>query len=106
MYVQIKKIKVTEGNAELFVQRFSKEGIIEKQDGFVDLQVMVKKTRKEEEVIIMVRWESYDLWKKWETSEEHLAGHRANRGKPKQDYVISSENAYYDLKVNKKHSSR
>lgn len=25
----------------------------------------------------MIRWESEEAWKNWETSEEHLAGHRA-----------------------------
>lgn len=104
MYVQIRKTVVTEGNSEHVVNRFGKEGSIEKQDGFIDLSVMVKKPRRgEEEVIILIRWESEEQWKKWETSEEHLAGHRANRGKPKPEYVIRAENDYYKVKALKKH---
>lgn len=38
----------------------------------------------------MIRWESEEAWKNWETSEEHLAGHRAGRGKPKPDHIINA----------------
>ncbi len=99
MFVQIKTITVTEGNAEKMVERFAGEGIIEQQKGFIDLSVMKKKQRKgNEEVIIMVRWESESDWKAWETSEIHLAGHRAKRGKPSPSYIISgTQNIYYVL---------
>ncbi|WP_110112456.1 antibiotic biosynthesis monooxygenase [Bacillus sp. CGMCC 1.16541] len=91
MFVQLKTILVTEGHAEEMVERFAAEGIIEQQPGFLDLSVLKKKQRKgNEEVLIMIRWESEEAWKAWETSDVHLAGHRANRGKPSPSFILES----------------
>ncbi len=49
----------------------------------------------------MIRWESEEAWKNWETSEEHLAGHRAGRGKPKPDHIINVEHGVYYVKSSK-----
>ena len=49
----------------------------------------------------MIRWESEEAWKNWETSEEHLAGHRASRGKPKPDHIINVDHAVYYVKSSK-----
>ena len=43
----------------------------------------------------MIRWESEEAWKNWETSEEHLAGHRASRGKPKPIILLMHHAVYY-----------
>ena len=44
----------------------------------------------------MIRWESEEAWKGWETSEVHLAGHRAKRGKPGPSFILSSrQDVYY-----------
>jgi heme oxygenase (staphylobilin-producing) len=100
MFVQMKTITVTEGNSDQVVNRFGGEGIIEKQAGFIDLSVMVKKVRRgDEEVVVMIRWESEEYWKKWEKSEAHIAGHKANLGKPKPEYIVNSEGGLYDIKV-------
>ncbi|MFC0559316.1 antibiotic biosynthesis monooxygenase [Halalkalibacter alkalisediminis] len=100
MFVQIRKTVVTEGHSNQVVQRFSQAGIIEEQEGFVDLTVLVKKVRRgDEEVVIQVRWESEAYWKQWEKSDAHIAGHKANLGKPKPDYVLSSEGALYEVKA-------
>lgn len=77
MFVILRKMVVTEGNANQVINKLGTEGIIEKQEGFVDLTVMQQKTRKDEGEI-MIRWES----------EAYLAGHKANHGKPKPDYLI------------------
>ncbi|QOR67856.1 antibiotic biosynthesis monooxygenase [Cytobacillus suaedae] len=98
MFVQLRKTVVKEGYSDKVVQRFSGEGIIEKQEGFIDLSVMVKKvSRGDEEVVVMIRWESEDLWKQWEKSDAHIAGHKAKLGQPKPDYVISSEGEKYEV---------
>jgi heme oxygenase (staphylobilin-producing) len=100
MFVQMKKTIVTEGNAEQVVSKFSKEGLIEKQEGFIDLSVMVKKVRRgNEEVIVLIRWESEEYWKQWEKSEAHIAGHKANLGKPKPDYIVESAGGLYEVKA-------
>ncbi|WP_026559596.1 antibiotic biosynthesis monooxygenase [Bacillus sp. J37] len=99
MFIQMKTIIVTEGNAEKMVESFSGEGIIEQQKGFIDLSVLKKKRRKgDEEVVIMIRWKSESDWKAWETSDIHLAGHREKRGKPSPSYIIeSSQDVYHVL---------
>lgn len=100
MFVQMRKTVVTEGNAEKVVARFSGEGIIEKQPGFVDLTVMVKQVRKgDEEVVVLIRWESEADWKNWEKSPEHIAGHKAKLGQPKPDYIVSAEGSKYEVKA-------
>ncbi|KYD05492.1 antibiotic biosynthesis monooxygenase [Heyndrickxia sporothermodurans] len=103
MFVQMKKTIVTEGNADQVVNRFSGEGIIEKQEGFIDLTVMVKKVRRgDEEVIVMIRWESEQHWKQWEKSDAHIAGHKAKLGQPKPEYIVQSESSLYNIKAVKK----
>lgn len=103
MFVQMRKTVVTEGNADKVVARFSGEGIIEKQPGFIDLTVMEKQVRRgEEEVIVMIRWESEDDWKNWEKSPEHIAGHKAKLGQEKPEYIVSVEGSKYDVRAVKK----
>lgn len=105
MFIQLKTITVTEGNAEKMVERFAGEGIIEQQPGFIDLSVLLKKQRKgNEEVLVMIRWISENAWKAWETSDVHLAGHRANRGKPAPSYIIDSRQELYHMLSQKRYS--
>lgn len=40
MLVMLRKMVVTEGHADQVVKQFSSEGIIEKQEGFIDLTFM------------------------------------------------------------------
>lgn len=103
MFVQIKRIFVTEGNSDKIVARFgAKEGtpsLLEQQPGFIDKQVLVKKVRRgDEEVLVVVRWESEDAWKNWEKHPDHIAGHKANAGKPKPEFVIESGQEVYYVK--------
>lgn len=101
MFVQIKRMVVTEGNSDKVIARFGskKDGpsLVEQQQGYIDKQVLVKKVRRgDEEVLIMIRWESEEAWKAWEKHPEHIAGHKANAGKPKPDFVVeSSQDVYY-----------
>lgn len=100
MFIETKTILVKEGYADKVVSRFSEEGAIEKSEGFIDLSILVKKVnRGDEEVIIMVRWESENAWKNWEKSEPHLEGHRQSRGVPKPDFLLSSQHSTYEVKV-------
>lgn len=88
------------------VERFAGEGIIEKQPGFIDLSVCKKKQRKgDEEVIILIRWESEAAWKAWETSDIHLAGHRENRGKPSPTFTLDSRQDLYEVLGQKEYTS-
>lgn len=99
MFIETKRIVVKEGTSQLVIDRFSRPGAIEQIEGFIDMSVLLKKVRRgDEEVLIIVRWESEEAWKRWETSEVHIAGHRAKLGKPKPEHIISSEMSKYELK--------
>lgn len=97
MFVQMKRIVVKEGFSERVLERFSGEGKLEKQPGYIDRTVLKKNIRRgDEEVIVYVRWESESDWKNWEKNPEHIAGHKANIGKPKPNHIIeSSQNTYH-----------
>lgn len=106
MFVQIRKWVVTEGNSDKIVERFSKKpgdgpSLIEQREGFVGRELLVKKARRgDEEVVMIIRWESEEAWKAWEKSPEHIAGHRAKlkEGKPQQpDYIVSMEHSNYTV---------
>ncbi|MDR7319082.1 antibiotic biosynthesis monooxygenase [Brevibacillus nitrificans] len=98
MLVQVRKTVVTEGNADKVVDRFSGEGLVEKQEGFIDSTVLVKKVSRGDEEVMVI--EAH--WKQWEKSDAHIAGHKANLGKPKPEYIVSSEAALYEVKSVKK----
>jgi len=104
MFVQLRTMTVRSGHADQVVARFGKEGAIEASPGFIDLSVMVRRGKgaEEEEVVVMVRWESEEAWKNWEKSEAHLAGHRERRGQPAPDYLIASSHGLYDVKALKR----
>lgn len=100
MYIEMLTIVVKEGFADNVVSRFSQEAAVEKAPGFVDLSVLVQKARKgEEEVVVMIRWESQERWKQWEVSEPHLEGHRKEREHGKPDFVLSSKSSTYAVKA-------
>ncbi len=108
MFVQIRKWTLTEGNSDKIIERFGKKpdqgpSLLEKQPGFIGRELLVKNVRRgEEEVVMIVRWESEEAWKNWEKSPEHIAGHKAkikeHGGKPPQpEYVISMEQGNYTV---------
>lgn len=98
MFYQIKRIVVKEGFSDQVVERFSKRGgLMEQQSGFLDKQVLVKKVRRgDEEILVVVRWESEQDWKNWEKSPEHIAGHKAKRGTEKPEYIVESSQDLYE----------
>ena len=107
MFIQMRKWVVMEGNSEKVIERFTKRkdsnkpSILESREGYIGREILVKKVRRgEEEVIMMVRWESEEAWKAWEKSPEHIAGHKAKiaagNAKPElPDYVISTDRGLY-----------
>ncbi|MFE8700093.1 antibiotic biosynthesis monooxygenase [Cytobacillus sp. FJAT-54145] len=100
MFIQLRKTIVTEGNSDKVVERFSQPGIIEEQEGFIDLTIMVKKVRRgDEEVMIQIRWESEDYWKQWEKSDAHIAGHKGKKGQPTPEFILDTEVSFYEVKA-------
>ncbi|AST00394.1 antibiotic biosynthesis monooxygenase [Geobacillus thermocatenulatus] len=100
MFVQMRKITVAEGFADQVAEQFRKPGIIEQQEGFVDLKILVKKARRgDEEVVILITWESEEHWKKWEKSDAHIAGHKQRRNEAKPEYILNVEVGHYEVKA-------
>ena len=100
MFIQMRRFTVTEGNAHRLIEKFSKgDSPVSKQEGFIDMTVMEKKVRRgDEEVLIMVRWQSEAHWKAWEKSPEHIAGHRAKKGQEKPDFIVNVEVSSYEVR--------
>ncbi|RSD26787.1 antibiotic biosynthesis monooxygenase family protein [Mesobacillus subterraneus] len=98
MFYQMKRIVVKEGHSSQVIDRFSKKGmLIEQQEGFLDKQVLVKKSRRgDEEVLVMISWKSEQDWKNWEKNPDHIAGHKAKIGQPKPDYIVESSQEVYE----------
>ena len=72
MFVQIRKWTITEGNSDKIIERFRKKpdkgpSLIEQREGFIGRELLVKNVRRgEEEVVMIIRWESEEAWKAWE----------------------------------------
>ena len=108
MFVQMRKMTIQEGFAEQVIERFSRKpvqgpSLMEKMPGYIGREILRKKVRRgEEEIIIMVRWESEEAWKNWEKSPEHIAGHKKKiaegKGKPERPaYILDVEMAKYEI---------
>ncbi|NKE07121.1 antibiotic biosynthesis monooxygenase family protein [Mesobacillus selenatarsenatis] len=99
MFYQIKRILVKEGHSSQVIERFSKKGmLIEQQPGFLDKQVLVKKSRRgDEEIMVMISWQSEQDWKNWEKHPDHIAGHKAKIGQPNPGYILESSQDIYDV---------
>lgn len=105
MIIEMKKWTVKEGHSKDILKKFeerkAKPSIMEQQPGFLGREALMKKTtRGDEQVIMMVRWESEDALKAWKKSPEHIAGHKAKiaSGNPKREqpeYIISVEHELY-----------
>ncbi|TPE67286.1 antibiotic biosynthesis monooxygenase family protein [Halalkalibacterium halodurans] len=102
MFFQVKTLRVEEGHSDKIVEKFASKGLIEEQPGFIDMNVLRKKQRRgDEEVVVIIRWESEEAWKAWEKSDAHLAGHRENRGKPKPSYILDGRQDVYEVLAKK-----
>jgi len=100
MFYQVRRIVVKEGFSEQVVENFSKRGgLLASRPGYIGRQILVKKVRRgEEEVMVMVQWESEEDWKNWEKSPEHIAGHKAKPKAEKPDYIVESSHDLYYVK--------
>ena len=100
MFVAFRKMVIKEGYLDKITDRFGKPGILNEQEGYVDTTVMASKARRgEQEVAILIRWESEDHWKQWEKSDAHIASHAAKKGKPAPEHIISQEGSRYTIQA-------
>jgi len=98
MFLQMKRFVVKEGYGQHMIERFQSQSLITEQPGFLKRTILEKKVRRgEEEIILLIQWESEEAWKNWEKSPAHIQGHRERAGKPKPDFILESSNGvYYD----------
>jgi heme oxygenase (staphylobilin-producing) len=94
---------VEKGNSDKVIARFSQESPIDSMEGLIDISVMVNnKSKENEEVIVVVRWESREDWKNWEKSDAHLQGHRDSRGQESPPFILSTSVNMYDSQIVKR----
>lgn len=106
MIIQTRTIVVEKGYADKVVERFSQADGLEGREGLLDISIMVNKRSKEnEEVLVVIRWASEEAWKGWEKSPEHIQGHRDKKGHQPPDYVISTTVNMYEVKTVRKGTS-
>ncbi|WP_151734977.1 antibiotic biosynthesis monooxygenase [Paenibacillus tengchongensis] len=100
MLIQTRTFTVEKGNSDKVVERFSTPGPLEEMEGLIDISVSVnKKSKDEEEVLVLVRWESEEAWKNWEKSDAHIQGHRNSRGQEKPAYILGVNVNMYEVKT-------
>ncbi|MGF7049625.1 heme oxygenase (staphylobilin-producing) [Paenibacillus sp. DS2015] len=103
MFVQNRTILVEKGNSDKVIARFSKEGPLDHMEGLIDISVMVnKKSKDNEEVVVVIRWESQEDWKNWEKSDAHIQGHRDKRGQESPAFIISTLVNMYESQIVKR----
>lgn len=100
MMIQTRTFTVEKGNSDKVVERFSAPGALEEMEGLIDISVSVnKKSKEQEEVLVLIRWESEEAWKNWEKSDAHIQGHRNSRGQEKPAYILGVNVNMYDVKT-------
>lgn len=67
MLIQTRSMIIQKGYSDQVVERWSGPSPIMEMPGLIDFSVMVNKRNKEqEEVLVIIRWESEEAWKNWE----------------------------------------
>ncbi|AIQ52460.1 antibiotic biosynthesis monooxygenase [Paenibacillus sp. FSL R7-0331] len=98
MLIQTRSIVVEKGYSAQIIEKFSAPGALEEMPGLIDISVALNKKGKDnEEVLLLIRWESEDAWKNWEKSDAHLQGHRNSRGQEKPAYILSTTVNMYEV---------
>lgn len=84
MFIQTRSIVIEKGNSDKVIEKFSAPGVLEEMEGLIDISITLnKKSKDNEEVLLLIRWESEEAWKNWEKSDAHIQGHRNSRGQEK-----------------------
>ncbi|WP_438493940.1 antibiotic biosynthesis monooxygenase [Paenibacillus sp. IHBB 3054] len=98
MFIQTRSIVIEKGNSDKVIEKFSALGALEEMEGLIDISVTLnKKSKDNEEVLLLIRWESEEAWKNWEKSDAHIQGHRNSRGQEKPAFIISTTVNMYEV---------
>ena len=97
MFVEMKTIVTKAGFGDKIVEKFSGKSKIQELDGFIEMSVM-KRVRKaeEEEIVVEIRWESQEAFTAWKKSDAHKAGHS---NKEKADFIVSGKVEMYNVET-------
>ena len=75
MYVALSRLRVPANRAPELVAAFARRaGLVERHDGFVDLQVW-QSDRDAGQLVMVSRWRDRDCFKAYMKSEDHRASH-------------------------------
>ena len=75
MYVSLSRLRVPAERAEELVTAFrGRAGLVDRFEGFVDLQVW-QSDRDPGEILMVSRWRDRDCFKAYMRSEDHAASH-------------------------------
>lgn len=100
MFIQLRTMAVQKGYSEQVAARFTKDGPMDEMNGLIDRTVMVNtRGREQDEVVVMIRWESQEDWKNWEKSDAHLQGHRDKKAQEPPAYMISTTVKMYEVQA-------
>ncbi|WP_342481767.1 antibiotic biosynthesis monooxygenase [Paenibacillus sp. FSL L8-0340] len=98
MFIQTRSIVIEKGNSDKVIEKFSAPGVLEEMEGLIDISITLnKKSKDNEEVLLLIRWESEEAWKNWEKSDAHIQGHRNSRGQEKPAFIISTTVNMYEV---------
>jgi heme-degrading monooxygenase HmoA len=76
MYVSVSRLRVPEDRASALVSAFrARSGLVERWDGFVDLQVW-QSDRDPGELMMVSRWRDREAFKAYMRSADHKTSHR------------------------------
>lgn len=96
MIVEIKRFIVKKGFGEEIVNKFSGSKKIQESAGFKDIAVLKNmKTSETEEILLEIRWEDKEAYKKWKSSDTHKQGH-TGEAKQKPDYIVEVKMDLYE----------
>jgi heme oxygenase (staphylobilin-producing) len=96
-------MQVEKGHSAEVAERFKQPRAMDEMDGLIDVSVMInKRSKDEEEVVAVIRWESEEAWKAWEKSPAHIAGHKDKKARVAPPYIISTTVNLYHAEVARK----
>lgn len=85
MFLISRLLKIEKGKSEQLYSKYLKEGIVDKFDGFIKLDVLLNTKNKEyDRLVVNVYWEDRDAFLRFERSPEHINSHKNQGEKPKE----------------------
>lgn len=101
MYIVTNTTKINKNEGYKLVERFNKQGKVEKMPGFLGLEVLLNEKLDDcDEVSIVTRWDNEESFKHWYNSKEFKEAHQ--HGKDKPSYIISNRITHHEVKVVRK----